>query len=499
MRIVLAASLLGGVILFTFLILFFTRTEYVVIASGLDPAEASAVTSKLESLGIPWKDQDVLSKILVPKQDVSRARMELAVSVNTGNLSWADVFGSDSITMTAQTREQMFVQAQAAAIRDSIETITSVEKASVILQIPKDSNYFINNEFESRASVVLTMRGGQSLDETRVSGIVNLLIHSVKGLSAENITILDSTGRQLNNPNAASTGGFNASSQFDLKVSYEKKTQDDLTTFLDTIYGRGNVRVIAHVVLDFDQLTESHTIFNPPVEGEVSGLVRSATRIRENVNSDTALGVPGTDSNTGEATSEVEGNAGEKAYEKASETLNYELNETRRELVKAQGQVKELSIGVLLNTKALLNESLTDEHKQELMRLIATSVGTQTANISVVASAFPDPMEGYEVYTGDSTSGLVLGLPIWGIVVIALITLAAVVLVMIVLRRKRAKEALEAQRLEELAKQEAESKSALAEIPEETEDKGSPRYHIERFIDKNPEIAAVLLRTWLNE
>ncbi len=76
------------------------------------------------------------SIILVPRGDVSKARMELAVDLQAANFSWSDVFNSESITMTSQTREQMFIQATASAVQNAIETITGIEKATVILQIP---------------------------------------------------------------------------------------------------------------------------------------------------------------------------------------------------------------------------------------------------------------------------------------------------------------------------------------------------------------------------
>ena len=175
-KIMLIVGTLVLVLLLTFGIMFMTRTEYVVIAQGVTPVDASAITTKLDELGIVWRSSNDTSVISVPESDVSRARMELAVSVDSGTFSWPDVFGSESITMTSQTREQMYIQANAADVKNAIETITSVEKATVILQIPKDSNYFIKDEIQSRASVVLNIRRGQSLSETQFSGIVNIIV-----------------------------------------------------------------------------------------------------------------------------------------------------------------------------------------------------------------------------------------------------------------------------------------------------------------------------------
>ncbi len=259
----------------------------------------------------------------------------------------------------------------------------------------------------------------------------------------------------------------------------------------------GNVEVKPSISLDFDQQTETQKMFSPPIEGETTGLERSVSRITENVvGSDAASGVAGTDSNTGGVTTNVEEDSGGSNYEKASETLNYELNEIYREIVKAQGDVISMSIGVLINTNALVDGNLTDEHRQELLNLIAKSAGTDATNITIMTQQFPDPMEFYDVYTAQETAGMLFGIPIWAIVVVVLVTLVVVVVVVIVLRtRKQKREKAEQERVA----QEAKIHDELAEIGTEEEDKGSPKYHIEKFVDSNPEAAAALLRAWLNE
>ena len=493
-KIGLIAGTIVAVLALTFGILFFTRTEYVVIAQGLTPAEAQSITTKLDDMGIVWRDSNDTSVISVAKDDVSRARMELAVSVAPGTFNWSDVFSSESITMTAQTREQMYIQAAAAAVERSIETIIAVENATVILQIPKDSNYFIKDDIKSKASVVINVKPGATMSQEQVNGIVNLIVSSVKDLSAENVTILDATGIQLNNQD--DSGEFSATSQYDLQQRVQNQMQNDLTMFLEKLYGIGNVEVKPNLILDFNQQTETQKLFSPPVEGETSGMVRSATTISENVINDAgAIGTPGTDANTGEATNVVAGDTTGSSYEKASETLNYELNEIYREIVKSQGDIKALSIGVLLNSTALVDGVMTEEHKQELVNLIAMSAGTDDANIQVLVQEFPDPMEYYNVYTGQDDSGALFGVPIIVIVIVVLVTIVAVIVVILILRRNRKKR----EEAEANAAKEAEVEKALDEIESLHEDKGSPKYHIEKFVDTNPEAAAALLRAWLND
>lgn len=489
-RIIVLGSIVGGIILLTIFIMLLTRTNYEMVASGLDAAEAKAVTEKLESIGIPYKQNADASTVSVPEKDLSKARMELAVAASVDTISWENVIQSDSITMTSQTREQMIIQARTNQLKKSIETISDIEAAAVILQIPKDSNFFINGAVDSKASVVLTMKPGKKLSQSQVSGIVHLVASAAKGLESDHVVILDQSGIQLNRTDPGSME-YELTTQYELMVQQKTKMQQDITTFLEKLYGRGNVEIEIALVLDFDKLVEKQVLFSPPVEGETEGLIRSLTRINENVKQGAAVGVPGTDSNVGEPTSVAEG-GDEGSYIKASETLNYELNQVVRDIEKAQGTIKDINIGVLLNTSVLKDNTFTAEHKSELLGIIATSAGTNVDNISIMAREFSDPMAGFDQYTAGDQAGTLFGLPIWAIIITALVTIALVVGVIIIIKLRKSK--ADKSQLEEIA----EELDDMEEL-EINDDKGSPKYHIEKFVDKNPEAAANLLRAWLNE
>jgi len=51
----------------------------------------------------------------------------------------------------------------------------------------------------------------------------------------------------------------------------------------------------------------------------------------------------------------------------------------------------------------------------------------------------------------------------------------------------------------ELEQKVEEQQEALDEIHTQDDDASSPKYQINKFIDKNPEAVAQLLRAWINE
>lgn len=489
-------GLIGGgvafVLIVAILLLTLTRTTYVVLAQGVTLQESGAITEKLDELGIKWQDQDTTT-ILVDKTQLSKAKITLAVEgiVNKKDFTWTDAFATNSITMTSEEKSKMFLRAKASALEEAIEFLSPIETALVELYTPNESTYLINDDSKSKASVILKVKNNAKLSDSQVNGIVMILVNSVKGLDATNVSIIDNTGVELNRSGDYNDDSYIVSSQFDLQTVVEKRLQDRLSEFLSSIYGESNIRVMASVLLDFDSQETISKAFSPPIEGEVTGMLRSISEITEDVkNGDLASGAPGTDSNV-EATNYAEGAEGDTNYSKASKTLNYELNEISTQISKARGTVKDISIGIIINTDSLVDNTLTEAHMAEVKSLVSAAAGLDTRIVEVQSQKFADPYANLDL----TSSGDVIntGVPIWLFLVILVVALAIAAYAFVTIRkRSKKKEELHQIELEE-------QKQGLEEISMENEDQSSPKYQIEKFIDSNPEAVAQLLRAWINE
>ncbi len=485
--------LIGGslllVVIVTALILMVTSEEYVVLASNLTLDEAAAIDQELENLNIPSRDNDT-TEILVPKDRLSEAKMSLSIAgvYNKKDFSWTEAFNQSSITMTSTEKNKMYLLAQATALAQSIETIDTVEDAVVNLYVPDDSSFLLNEDMNSRASAVIRPKGSAELSPDQVNGIKMILLNSVKGLSEENISIIDNTGRELTKSSSFDED-YQANSQYDLKTEIENRLKDNLTTFLENIYGRKNIKVMPSVVLDFDSQETVSTVFEPPNEEENLGLVRSMSEVSEKVVDGTTGGAPGTDSNGGNTEyDEITGTQSD--FEKSSRNLNYELNEINTRVTKARGTISDISLAVIVNTKALEDELLTEEHRQQIENLVSASAGINTSVVEVSGMAFVDELDAFDLVSStEQPSGFNLIL-IAGVVLIFVIAIGLVVFYM----RSKAKV-----RETELEQKVEEQQEALDEIHTQDDDASSPKYQINKFIDKNPEAVAQLLRAWINE
>lgn len=498
MKILIAAGGAALIIMIAVLVFMFTRVEYVLLAQDVTLEQAASITAKLDELGVRWKDERDTSQILVDKNELSKARMALAVDglMSEKNFNWTDVFANSSLTMTSEEKNKMYLIAQASTLSSSLESINGIENAIVNLYIPNDSNYLITDGVESKASVILKLQDGTTLSEKQVNGIVMVLVNSVKGLVPERVSIVDNNGNELNK-SGQNTEDFAMETQFDMKTAVEDRLNTRLHEMLATLYGKDNVQVMTAVKLDFDSVTTVSKVFSAPVEGETNGMLRSVTEISEEVvNGTSASGAPGTDTNTETTNYNESVTNTTNNIKNSSQTLNYELNEINTQMTKAKGQIADVTVGIIINTDALVDNTLSEQHRTELTTLVNSALGLDTKKVSVSAMKFADPNADMAVVSNlDQTSQ---GVPLWAIGAgVAAVAVAGGAFYVISGNRRKAAQAAadEAARAAALAQEQKE----LEEIQLELEDKSSPKYQIEKFIESNPEAVAQLLRNWLNE
>jgi flagellar M-ring protein FliF len=488
-RILFISLSLGFVIIVTASIMILTATEYVTLASGLTLSEAAEIDSKLTELGISHKDNNV-TEILVDKDSLSSAKMALSIAgvYNKKDFTWTEAFNNSSITMTSAEKSKMYLLAQASALASSIESIDSVENAIVNLYVPDDSSFLINDSMESRVSCVIKTKSSTELSPIQVNGIKMILLNSVKGLSEKNISIIDTSGKELTNANAYNED-YQANSQYELKTEIENRLKNNLVEFLENIYGSKNIEVLASVTLDFDSKETVSEVFQPPNEDENLGLIRSMSEVSENVVGDSSGGAPGTDSNGGNTQyNETENSASD--YQKISKNLNYELNKINTRIVKARGTISDISLAVIINTKVLKDEILTEEHKAQIEKLVSASAGLNAKVVEVSAMEFVDELDQFDLVssTEDSKAFNIL-------IIIGLVLVFAIIIIFVIVFMKKKSKVRET----ELVQKVEEQQEALDEIKTQDDDASSPKYQINKFIDKNPEAVAQLLKAWLNE
>ena len=228
--------------------------------------------------------------------------------------------------------------------------------------------------------------------------------------------------------------------------------------------------------------------FSPPIEGNEEGLIRSMEEVEEHMVGGAEGGVPGIDGNTPDYQMENNGNS---KYDKASRTINNELNEINKEIRKSPGQVDSITVAILVNKDSLPSGEMTDEMKKEISDLITAATGLDTKEVQVSAESFNGGLMAKEEETKEKSN-----LAMW--IILGAVLASAITGFIVYRRRKAIGEEENYEDIEKVLEEKIDEETAIQELDFEAE-KSEMKTQIENFIGKKPEAVAQLLRSWLNE
>ena len=369
--------------------------------------------------------------------------------------------------------------------------------------MPEDSLYK-KNEKPATASIMLKLKPNQQLNKKEVKGIVNLASRSVQGLVPENITVVDETGKILNDPDEDVS--IKTMTQLDMTRKVQERMQKDVQSMLDQAIGVGHSYVRVNVELDFDQRQTDTQTYTPVVDD--SGIIRSEQTINESYNgtSNSPGGPAGVQSNVpGYVAQNNNSNAN---YSKKESTKNYEINEAKEKTVASPGSIKRVNIAVLVN------EDITQAQQESIQRSVASAVGINADRGDTVSvEPLPFSTEAADKQAAEEQAAKdAANLKIALIVAAILLLIGGIAGYFYWKRKKRLEAEAEAARLAEeeaeLERQRAEEARAAMlengeiepeEMTQEEQEHLSERQTIEELIRNKPAEMAMLVKTWLSE
>jgi flagellar M-ring protein FliF len=242
-----------------------TQPDYRMLYSGLAPEDAGAITSKLQSLGVPYKLEGSGSTILVPAEKVHQLRIDLAMEGLPGKGGKGfEIFDETSLGATPFTQHVNYLRALQAELARSIMQIDAVAAARVHVVRPEPSP-FVRDQKPTTASVVLRLKPGMAVNRSVAGGIAAFVSRSVEGLQPENVTVLDTNGRVLSESSMGETGAV--SSQLDHRRALESYLSAKAEEMLAQVLGPGRAIVRVTADLNFQRVKETKETFLP--EGRV--------------------------------------------------------------------------------------------------------------------------------------------------------------------------------------------------------------------------------------
>lgn len=373
-----------AVVLLGFFVYIATRIGQPMMAplySGLDMKDSAQIVEELEKSATPYQLQAGGSQILVPSDQVLRLRMSMAQSglPGSGNVVGYEIFDqSDKLGTSNFVHNVNMLRALEGELARTISSFSKVDSARVHLVLPK-RELFSRDRQRPSASVALSLRGGNELSKGEIQAIRHLVATGVPELEANQITIVDNRGRLLARGGDEDDLGMMADTAAEYRIAFERRTRERVESVLEKILGYGRVRAEVSADIDFDRIVTNSETYDP--DGQVARSVQTteeneSSRERD-LNENVSVGNQLPDADASNA-----GTVNESTRNFVDEVTNYEISKVVENHIRETGNVKRLSVAVLVDGMYAVdeqgNEVYTPRSQDELDKiasLVKSAVG----------------------------------------------------------------------------------------------------------------------------
>lgn len=396
-----------------------TGSSMALLFGGLETRTAGEVIAALEQENAPFEVRG--NAIFVESADRDRLRMVLAGQglPSQGSAGYELLDGLSGFGTTAQMFDATYWRAKEGELARTILSSPRVRSARVHIS-KSPTNGFRRIERPS-ASVYVTATSG-SVPEDLGRAFRSLVASSVTGLQPEDVSVIDgATGRML---------GDDSTSPNVFPKDRTEALRQNVMRIVEARVGPGNAVVEASVEL----VTESESIIERRFDPDSRVAISTETEEQTRSSQGQSGGAVTVASNLPDGDAGSEGATNSSQNSQTRERVNFEVSETKRELIRKPGDVRRLSIAVLVNGSTTIDDSGTEqtvprsaEELETLKELVSAAVGFDDARgdqISIKSLAFePVPERG--------TAATPLGQDAFDrMAIVRLVVLAAVILVL---------------------------------------------------------------------
>lgn len=347
-KITLIALVLAAAIVIPLFVTWATTPSYAVAFSGMAEEDAGQVVQKLAAANIPYKLNGT-GTILVPQNQVYEVRLQMARDgLPSNGTVGLELFGSNTLGMTEFTQKVNYQRALEGELERTIGSLGAIEAVRVHIVTP-EKTLLSSEQAATTASIMVKLAPGKQLDQAQVSAIAHLAASSIEGLKPENVVIVDSAGRMLAS-GAGTSGDASAVAQTDSRRAAEAAVamniQNKAEALLAQVLGPNRAVVQADVSLDWTQKETTSQLIEP-----TPAAIRSSQKTSENYSTVGGVtgGVPGASSNLPTPVATTTAGGSSSNYTRTDEVINYELSTSQTHEVISPGQVKRISLSVLVD------------------------------------------------------------------------------------------------------------------------------------------------------
>lgn len=316
-----------------------TRPDMGLLYSGLTDEATGEIIEELDQRGVPYRIES--GSILVPAAERERLRFALARDgmPRQSLLGYELLDTVNGFSVTSEMYNASYWRAKEGELTRTILAVPGVQSVRVHIGANLRSG-FARTSQDRTASVFLNsthdLSGGQA------EAIQYLVALAVAGLNPGDVAVIDSEKGILAGQGSSANQAPHVQSA-DRAAALEAKLRD----LLDARMGPGNARVSVALDMSTERRRTVSVEFDP-----ASRVVRQRTTSdvsEESRGGSAALTVA---SNLPQ-TAQPAGEPGRNTTRNSTETVAYDVSETRTEIESLPGQIQRLSIAVLLNAGAI--------------------------------------------------------------------------------------------------------------------------------------------------
>jgi flagellar M-ring protein FliF len=391
--------------------------------SGLDPAAAGEVVAALEARGVAYRVQGGAIQVAEAQRDELRMTLAAEGLPAAGAAGYELLDQLSGFGTTAQMFDAAYWRAKEGELARTLLAIPQVRAARV--HIARSDPQPFRTEDRPTASITVTTASG-SLSAERAKAMKHLVAAAVAGMTPEAVSVIDSaSGLVLSGEEVPQPGLAGDARAAELKQNVERLLAARVGP------GKAVVEVTVDVVTDQERISERR--LDP--EGRVAISTDSEEKSDTSSQSDAQVTVA---SNLPE---DPAADGGEQSQSNETrERVNFEVSETTRELVRAPGAIRKISVAVLVDgvqvpspDGTMTLQDRAPEELEVLRELVASAVGFDESRGDVItlrSLAFePAPQLGTL-----AEAGMLSGLDLMAVLQIAVLALVALVLGLFVIR-----------------------------------------------------------------
>lgn len=365
-------------IILGFTVFFATKPQMLPVFVGLNDADKSAVYDELAKNGFKVDLQGAGGEVVVPAQDVARAKMVLASKnkLPKGAGGSLDIINQIAIGDSAVKEREKVLAAKEKELEDSIGTMDNIAAAQVHLNLGKDSPFAAEEALPS-ASVRITEDSDGSVTADQGKSIARLVEYAITNLRSSQISVVANSGRMIFDGKDEDNPSSIANNKLQAEEIESKRRQRELQSQLDKVFGPGNTIVDVAVTLNMDAIAiqENKTV------GEDTPLVKQTTSETYTGKSNTVGGVAGIESNNANGVAAQSGNDGKSSYGNEATSTQYPSTNTKTSTQKAAGELTTMNILVMANSTKLDADALKalDGHVKQYIAPYSDKPGFTTS------------------------------------------------------------------------------------------------------------------------